>query len=256
MIASDDAVVYLLDPSRSKEVPNAFFAGSVGTLMTDRLASYKGLHDGIRKAWCWVHVRRDFLKIYQGVQTLMPWARWWLEAIAKLFVLNQRRFTLWESGGAFGEQWTIAQSSLEEHVKQMEHRWKEELQLPKLHKLQKTVLRSLQRHWEGLTLFLIDPRIPLHNNRAERLLRNAVILRKNSYGSGSIWAGEFASKIFSIFQTWLINGLNPEALLEDFFNEVSKPGHPPPRTENYLPWTMSAERKRCFALPKAFRRPG
>jgi len=56
LIASDDAVAYILDPSRSKKVPTEFFAGSAGVLMTDRLASYKALQDAIRKAWCWVHV--------------------------------------------------------------------------------------------------------------------------------------------------------------------------------------------------------
>jgi len=256
MIASDDAVVYILDPSRSKNVPNDFFAGSAGTLMTDRLGSYKGLPASIRKAWCWVHVRRDFLKIYDGAKKLAPWARWWLESIAKLFVLNQRRFILWQAGATFGVQWAIVQEELVKHLKMMESRWTKELGMPSLKKMQQKVLRSLKRHWEGLTLFMTDPRIPLHNNRAERLLRNAVILRKNSFGSGSVWAGEFASKMFSIFQTWLINGLNPEALLEDFFNEISKAGHPPPQLENYLPWKMSAERKQCFALPKAFRKPG
>ena len=59
LIASNDTVVYLLDPSRSKKVPEEFFAGSAGILMTDRLASYKGLHAAIRKAWCWAHIRRD-----------------------------------------------------------------------------------------------------------------------------------------------------------------------------------------------------
>ena len=39
---------------------------------------------------------------------------------------------------------------------------------------------------------------PLHNNRAERLLRQAVLLRKNSYGSGAQWSGELAAKLFSI----------------------------------------------------------
>lgn len=256
MIASEDAVAYILDPSRSKQVPAEFFAGSTGTLMTDRLSSYKGLHEGIRKAWCWVHVRRDFLRVHQGIKKLMPWARDWLEAIAKLFVLEHNRYTLWERGFGFGAQWMLAQSALADHLRKMEEKWSEELKKSDLHKEQSKALRSLKKHWEGLTLFLQDPRIPLHNNRAERLLRNAVILRKNSYGSGSDWSGEFAAKLFSIFQTWLINGLNPEALLADFFEEVSKSGKPPPTLDQYLPWKMTPDRKQLFVLPKSYRRPG
>ena len=256
MIASDDAVVYLLDESRSAAVPNEFFAGSNGTLMTDRLSSYKALHDGIVKAWCWVHVRRDFLKTFEGIKRLRGWSKAWLEMIARLFVLNEKRFRLWTSGCRAGQAWTDAQAALAAHVSAMETNWQDEVSKPNLHQAQKKTLLSLKRHWHGLTLFLADPRIPLHNNRAERLLRNAVILRKNSYGSGSTWSGNFAARMFTILQTWLVNGLDPEALLSDFFDQCSKPGRPPPDLDLYLPWKMSAERKQLFALPKSFKQPG
>jgi len=257
LIASDDAVVYVLDPSRSKKVPSNFFAGSDGILMTDRYASYKGLHDGIRKAWCWVHQRRDFLNVFKGIPKLKDWARNWLIEISKLFVLNHRRFKLWEQGKITGSNWNKANEDLNMHVQSLESLWQKEIKNPlSLHKKQKTILNSMQRHWEGLTIFLSEPRVSLHNNRAERLLRNPVVLRKNSYGSGSQWSGEFAAKIFSLFQTWLINGLNPDALLLDYFNECSKPGRPPPDLSLFLPWTMSEERKKQFSLPKSYQRPG
>lgn len=78
LIASNDAVVYLLDPSRSATVPSDFFAGSTGILVSDRFSSYKSLQSAIRNAWCWVHVRRDFVKIYTGVPKLKQWAKAWL----------------------------------------------------------------------------------------------------------------------------------------------------------------------------------
>lgn len=256
LVASDDAVVYILDETRSSSVPDEFFAGSLGILMTDRYSAYKGLHDGISKAWCWIHVRRDFLRIFDGIKKLKSWAKKWLEEIARLFVLNQIRFKIWSSGHAYGESWTEAQSRLADHLQQMERHWQSEVSQIGLHKEQKTALNSLKRHWPGLTMFIRDPRIPLHNNRAERLLRNPVVLRKNSYGSGSKWSGEFASKMFSIFQTWLVNNLDPEALLLDFFDQASAPGRPPPKLDQFLPWQMSPERKQAFALPKSYKRPG
>jgi len=257
LVASDDAVVHILDRSRSKAVPVDFFAGSTGVLMTDRYSSYKALHTGIQKAWCWVHVRRDILQLFFGVKTLKPWATGWLKDIGMLFALNQGRYCLWENNKAFGKEWEAAEAGLLAHVEKMERRWKRELKGSKLKESQKKILNSMKRHWPGLTLFLKDPRIPLHNNRAERLLRNAVILRKNSYGSGSEWAGEMAAKFFSIIQTWLINGLDPQALLLDYFNECAKtPGKPPPDISKFLPWRMSEERKQEFALPKSYKRPG
>jgi transposase len=256
VIASDDTVVHILDPSRSKKVPSDFFSGSVGVLMTDRLASYKALQESIKKAWCWVHVRRDFLKIFDGMPNLSGWAKGWLEDIAKLFVLNENRFRLWQKGQSFGSEWNHAQTELAEHLERFGERWKRQLKLKNLHPEKKKVLNSLKRHWTGLTLFLKDPRIPLHNNRAERLLRNAVILRKNSFGSGAEWAGHLTAKLFSLFQTWLINGLDPQAVLLDYFNECSKtPGIPPPDVSAFMPWNMHPERKKELLLPDSYKRP-
>jgi len=257
LVASDDAIAYILDPSRSKKVPTEFFAGSAGVLMTDRYASYKSLQDGIRHAWCWVHVRRDILNIFLGVPKLKKWAKQWLKEISILFVVTHQRFQLWAQNKTLGAVWENAQIAVQQQVEKMKRCWQIELEELKLHDEQKKILRSLRRHWDGLTLFVEDPRIPLHNNRAERLLRNAVILRKNSFGSGTNWAGNLAAKLFSLFQTWLINGLDPQALLLDYFDECSKtPGRAPPDVSQFLPWTMSAERKECFALPASYKRPG
>jgi len=256
IVASKDAVTYVLDETRSGDVPDEFFEGCSGTLMTDRYSAYKGLGEAIRKAWCWVHVRRDFLKIAQGVPTQKGWADAWLKRIAWLFVLNHERFQLWEAGQRTGRSWNEATEKLKKHVTKMETTWQKQLKQPGSDE-QFTVLNSLRRHWDGLTLFLEDPRIPLHNNRAERLLRNSVILRKNSYGSGAAWAGNFAAKIFSIFQTWLINGLDPQKMLQAYFDECSKtPGRAPPNIQSFLPWRMSEEEKLHFALPKGYSRPG
>lgn len=256
LVASVDAVVYLLDKSRSKEVPQDFFAGSAGVLMTDRLASYKALCEAIKKAWCWVHQKRDFLKIFQGMPKLKDWAQGWLAEIGLLFALNHKRIALWQSNQRSGQLWEDAQAAVEKHIRKLEMRWQQQLEEPDLHKEQKKALNSLRKHWEGLTLFLTDPRIPLENNRAERLLRNLVINRKNSYGSGKEWSGMLAAKLFTVFQTWLANRLNPQDLLLDYFNECSKtPGRAPPNLSRFLPWEMSEERKQQFKLPKNIKRP-
>jgi transposase len=253
IIASEDAIVYLLDRSRSKKVPTEFFAGSAGTLITDRLASYKGLQESIQKALCWIHQRRDILNIYNGVKKLRPWAKDWLHEIKTLFVLNHNRLKLWEEG----KNWSKAQNELESHIANLERTWEAQLQLKELHKLQKKVLLSFERHWKGLTVFLRDPRIPMHNNRAERLLRNSVIVRKNSYGSGSEWSGHLAAKYFSIFQTWLINGLDPQKMLQEYFDACAQtPGKAPTEISAFLPWLMTDEQKIQFVLPKKYPRPG
>jgi transposase len=257
VMASCDAVVYILDQSRSAAVPSNFFAGSVGVLISDRLASYKSLSENIRKAWCWVHQRRDFRKIFDGTPNCREWAKDWLLEITELFVRNAARYKLWSDGRTSTQAWKDAHNAVEEQVASLKAKWEEQLKMPKLHKHQKTALNSLKRHWEGLVLFVEDVRIPMENNRAERLLRASVILRKNSYGSGAAWAGNLTAKILSIFHTWLVNRLDPQALFLDFLDECSKtPGKPPPDLSSYLPWKMSESRKQDFALPPSYKPPG
>lgn len=260
LIASGDSVVYYVDKSRSSKTPIEFFMASSGVLVCDRHSAYKALqknNKGIRLAWCWVHQRRDMLNLFKGVKSLKKWAKKWLEEITQLFVLNHARVVLWKRGETGSAQWEKAVEDLNLQVKKMKERYEAELKQAKLHPMQKTALLSLKRHWTGLTLFLTDPRIPMHNNRAERLIRNAVILRKNCFGSGAPWAGHLAAKIFSIFQTWLINGLDPQALMLDFLNQCSlTPGKPPSDLDPFLPWNMSPERKLQYALPPTYQRPG
>lgn len=257
IFASKDAVVYVLDPSRSKSVPTEFFANSMGTLMTDRFSSYKALSNAIRKAYCWVHVRRDFLSIFQGIPSLKPWALKWLLMIGELFALAHKRFSLWQKDVTSGEEWEKVCVQLDFHVSALTEKWQSELNRKTLHKEQAKVLRSLKRHWAGLTLFMKDPCIPLHNNRAERLLRNLVCIRKNSLGSGSAWSGSMCAKLCSLIQTWLINGLNPQSLLREYFDQCAEnDSKPPPDISQFIPWTMTETQRKKFLLPDSYQKPG
>lgn len=258
VFGNEKVAAYILDPSRSQKVPAEFLAGSTLTLLTDRYSAYKALSGAIRKAYCWVHVRRDFLNIFKGNKRLKKWARNWLKRFGKLFSANHKREKLWRDKMNFGVEWNRAQTAVELIIKDIHETAEQELRIEKLHPKQKKVLRSLKRHWSGLTVFLEDPRIPLSNNHAERLLRNIVVSRKNSYGSQATWAGNLAAKVFSIFQTWLLNGLDPQKLLLDFFNQCAESrvaGKDPPDPKAFLPWTMSEERKQLFSIPKSIKKP-
>ena len=75
------------------------------------------------------------------------------------------------------------------------------------------VLESLQEHWDGLTVFVEHPEVPMDNNTAERVERGPVVGRKNNYGSGAVWAGELAAMLFSVFQTLCLWDINPRVWL-------------------------------------------
>src|SRR5690606_12341625 len=182
VFGNEKVAAYILDPSRSKKVPTEFLGGSTLTLLTDRYSSYKALRGAIRKAYCSVHLRRDFFKIFKGIKKLKAWAQAWLKLFGQLFGLNHARLKLMEETPDHAKEWEKAQKELEAKLDEMKDRFQRELRKKSLHEQQRKVLNSLERHWSGLTVFVDEPRVPMDNNHAERLLRNLVVIRKNSYG--------------------------------------------------------------------------
>ena len=85
-------------------------------------------------------------------------------------------------------------------------------------------LESLREHWEGLTRFVDDPRIPMDNNASERRARGPAVARKNFYGSGSHWSGQLAAAAFSIFATLSMWKLNPRKWLTWYFEQCAAAG--------------------------------
>ena len=126
---------------------------------------------------------------------------------------------------------------------------KQELADPQLHPARKAVLTSLQEHWDGLTVFVDHPEVPLDNNTAERAERGPVVLRKNSYGSGAVWAGELAAMLFSVFETLCLGDINPRLWLQAYLQGCAKAGgQAPTQLDDYLPWKRSPESRKEGAL--------
>ncbi|MEM7174663.1 MAG: transposase [Chlamydiota bacterium] len=107
-------------------------------------------------------------------------------------------------------------------------------------------VKSLKRHWEGLTTFVKHPHVPMDNNSAERELRKGVIGRKNYYGSGSKKSAEFKAIAFSIIQTLLIWEVNPQSWFEKFFNFMGEAWNKP--LGSWLPWNMTPSRLKELSL--------
>ena len=251
-VVTPDCCAYMLDESRSSAVPQAFFKGvNEGILVTDRYSAYKAVKCGIRKAYCWAHVRRDFIKIRDGYPKLKGWGEEWLQLIDKLFAENAKRTQMILSDAVIADEELhrlnynvkfLADTIADKAAKELKSKPTE---------AQRKALTSLRKHWEGLTIFVNEPLVPMDNNAAERALRNPVVGRKNYYGSGSAWSGHFAAKMFTIFQTWLFNRLDPNKLLQDFLTRCAQSRGQPPPSEDFLPSSMSADRLRQFQLPNS-----
>ena len=65
----------------------------------------------------------------------------------------------------------------------------------------KRLIKRLRRHRNDLFTFLDQPDVPFDNNAAERAIRPAVIIRKNSYGNRSDAGADSQAVLMSIFRT-------------------------------------------------------
>ncbi len=72
-------------------------------------------------------------------------------------------------------------------------------------RLAKRLLRTCDHLWT----FLDEPEIPYENNFAERMIRSAVILRKNSQSNRSEQGAATQAVLMSIYRTLKLRGLNP-----------------------------------------------
>lgn len=246
---SASASVFVLDPSRSARVVEEFFGeDSNGIISCDRYRAYfcfaSKSNGRFIIAYCWVHVRRDFLAIAKDWPIYEAWAMDWVQEIRHLYHLNDLRIAQSKDPRSFLE----CQKCLFEAVAAFKQKADEQLKNIKLAEPCRKALESLDRHWQGLTTFVENPEVPMDNNAAERELRGGAVGRKNYYGSGSIESAEFTAILFTIVQTLLLWKMNPKAWFSAFFDFIGSDWTKP--FEHWLPWNMPPERRIEFAFAK------
>ncbi len=144
---------------------------------------------------------------------------------------------------------TAADSALRQTVAAIRVQAEAQLADPKLPTPCRNVLVSLQEHWDGLTRFVDDLRIPLDNNASEREARGPALGRKNYYGSGALWSGRLAAMLFSLFATLSLSKINIRKWLTWFLQSCAeRGGQVPVDIDPFLPWKMSDEKRREMAL--------
>ncbi len=238
------AVVFTLSPSRSAQVPEAHFGSDPGgILLCDRYAAYKklaGQWEGLQLAYCWAHVRRDFLDLARAWPEQEEWALDWTARIGTLYELNRLRLQAIGQPRALARRERHVRDCLDSLARQREY----ELRSPDLHPAAGKVLQSLQRHLRGLSLFADHPEVAMDNNAAERALRGPVVGRKGFYGSGSVKSARLAAALFSILHTLQLHRIDPHKWLSSYLQACAQAGNrPPPQLERFLPWGMDPARR-------------
>lgn len=246
-------IVFMLDPTRCHDVPETYFGDACGILNVDRAGNFKAMRQvkegRILLAFCWAHVRHDFLVIFiSWPETLQDWAVQWLERIATLYERNYARLAVQHEAAAFA----VADQQLRQQVAAIEQQRDAELQQADLHPACRKALTSMVNHWPGLTLFVDHPQVPLDNNASERCHRGPVVGRKNFYGSGAIWSGWLAAMLFSLFQTLALWRLCPRRWLTAFLTGCAEAGgQVPANWQTFLPWRMTQTQHDDWADPTA-----
>ena len=255
---STDAVYFHIDPSRSAEAAYKLFAGTVldTVIVCDRYSAYKKLARLLAGlvilAWCWSHMRRDFIDCAAGQERLTQWCQGWVERIAGLYRLNDERLKHYDPGR---ERQTpafdVAHSALEAALEALFAQAERELAALPEQAREGKALRSLLNHREGLCVFVDRPLVPMDNNFAERTIRAPAIGRRLSFGSGSEDGARFTARMYSVVGTLKINGIDVLRWLEAWLTACAKNGGKPPHDLSpWLPWSMSEERRREFTAPR------
>lgn len=245
-----EVVVFILAQGRSHDVPEDYLGPDAeGILVVDRYKAYQVI-DQVKRglivlAFCWAHMRRDFLAVARTWPDQEGWALAWVERIGTLYQLNDERLAVREEPARFA----AADARLRAAVTSLEQQGKAELLDPSLHPARQKVLESLGNHWTGLTVFVEHPEVPLDNNTAERAERGPVVGRKNYYGSGAVWAGRLAAMLFSLLQTLCLWDLNPRSWLTAYLTACAESGgEVPADMERFLPWNLSETDRRRWSL--------
>lgn len=211
-----DSVYICIDPSRGHQVPLEVLEGSKGLLVVDAHGAYKKLvkkHPGLGLALCWSHARRKFIE----AEDAYPQASEAIALMRKLFAIEKTLpdFRLIKDDAERArvlETIRAKRNSESRPIVQALQLWMSEQRCLPKSKLGGAI-RYATANWQGLSVFLDEPRAPMTNNQAERSIRPAVLGRKNHYGSKSRRGTEVAALFYSLIGSCRMLEINPTEYL-------------------------------------------
>jgi len=264
---SVSVVYFQIAPGRGANVPVEYFKNIQKQkiiVICDRYSAYKSLAKQLSfiiLAFCWAHVRRDFLDAARKYLALEEWALCWVEKFGELYHINNLRCKEFDQKLPLQWQPVSFKKQHEKLVEKMDGIVEErdafiashnpdDLDLDLLSNIKYKILTSLKNHWDGLSVFIKHPEVPMDNNNGERSIRNPVTGRKNFYGSGSLWSSQLAAIMFSIFQTIGLCGLNRNHWLRSYLTACAKNhGRAPEDLSAFLSWEMNEDRRCQLSKP-------
>lgn len=228
---------YEYTPDRKGKYPQAFLENSEGFLQADAYAGFKKLFKKksssekkkMRPAACWAHVRRKFVEVLKIDPTSVA-----QEAVDMIDELYGIEHVARDGAYTVKERKKLRREHSKPLLKKF-YKWliyHQKRASPKSH-LGLAIQYALNQ-WEGLNTFLMDGRIEVDNNRAERAIKPVVIGRKNYLFMAGPKGGEAAAVMYTLVETCKRNNVNPYHYLTDVLERL--PTHPNKRINELLPY--------------------
>lgn len=207
---------FLIDRRRSSSVVARFFRREFsGTLVSDFWGPYNAVVCGARQV-CLAHLLRDLEHVERYKSPSAQWPKF-AKKLRRL-VGDAIRLSRWQD------------RTLPEYASRRERihaRLDQLLATPWKDPQAKRLLKRFRRHRDHLWTFLDDPAVPFDNNLAERAIRPAVIIRKNSYGNRSQRGADTQAVLMSIYRTLKQRGHDPLTTITNALAEYLTSGKLP-----------------------------
>jgi transposase len=197
--ATSDLTYYMIDRCRGSPALMKFFIREfAGTLVSDFWGAYNAVQCALRQT-CLVHLLRDLEFAEQYKRPGKDWAQF----AKKLRRLVRDAIRLWRRQDKLvSERYAARRDLLRRRLQELiETSWKDSQA--------RRLVKRLRRHLDDLFTFVDQPGVPFDNNAAERAIRPAVIIRKNSYGNRSERGADVQAVLMSVFRTLKQRGHDP-----------------------------------------------
>lgn len=214
---SADATYYTIESNRGHEALNEFFVSEfTGVLVTDFWKAYDAMCDDQQK--CWPHLLRDLKEIDERPDIGDEW---------RSFVKRLRRLY----GDAIrlkAARDELQSEVFDRRVMALHERLNElataDSECP--HALR--IANRLACYQGALLTFVEHAAVPPSNNRAEREIRPAVLMRKASYGNATDAGAATRSVLMSVYRTLKLRGLDALTTTADALRTYTATGQLPP----------------------------
>jgi len=224
--ANGQVCYYMIDRCRGSPALQKFFIEAfAGTLVHDFWAAYRSF-DADDRQYCLVHLLRELEKVDQHNTT-----EEWQAFAKKLRRLIRDGIRLRKRADFSPGRYAGRIALIDRRLGQLAE-WKgvdgqrlvqdaDTLRLAK----------RLRQHWDHLFTFLDKPEVPFDNNLAERMIRPAVIIRKNSQSNRSEKGAATQAILMSVYRTLRLRGHDPIQTIADALRSYVRTGNLPPLPE-------------------------